>query len=261
MMTKVPLVNLNNTELKVSKLGFAPFDIAVSSRKISPEEGGRILAEAYKYGVNYWDTSDDYGTHPHIASGIKQVPREEVVISTKTYARSGKEAEKRLRNSLKELETEYVDIFLLHFVQADWTKRCRQVLKDLRDIKKTGLVRVVGLSTHSVAVVKEASEFEEVDVIMTICCNTDQKIIDKFPQHIPLEDGSIDEMLHALNLAHKNGKGVIAMKVLGSACPPLVKNYQSAIRAILRLDFVDTMVVGVRSLDEVEKNVKAVLSG
>jgi aryl-alcohol dehydrogenase-like predicted oxidoreductase len=210
--------------------------------------------------VNYWDTSDDYGTHPHIASAMKHVPREKVVISTKTYAKSGKEAEKRLRNSLRELETDYVDLFLLHFVQADWVKGCRQVLKDLEDIKKTGIVKAVGLSTHSVAVVKEASRFEEVDVIMTICCNADQKTINKFPEYIPLEDGSIEEMLHALKLAHKNGKGVIAMKVLGSACPPLVKNYQSAIKTIAMLDFVDTMVIGVRSLDEVKKNVKAILS-
>jgi hypothetical protein len=108
--------------------------------------------------------------------------------------------------------------------------------------------------------VKEASGFKKVDVIMTICCNADQKTINDLSEYIPLEDGSIEEMLHALKLAHKNGKGVIAMKVPGSTCPPLVKNYQSAIKSIARLDFVDTMVVAGRSLNEVEKNAKATLS-
>jgi diketogulonate reductase-like aldo/keto reductase len=50
---------------------------------------------------------------------MKHGSREEEVISTETYAKSGKEAKKRLRSSLKELAANYVDIFLLHLVQAD----------------------------------------------------------------------------------------------------------------------------------------------
>lgn len=47
-MLKVPLANLGDTGLKVLKLGFGTFDLGVSSLKISPEEGGRILLESYK---------------------------------------------------------------------------------------------------------------------------------------------------------------------------------------------------------------------
>jgi len=50
------------------------------------------------------------------------------------------------------------------------------------------------------------------------------------------------------------------MKVLGSGGPPLTNHYRLAIRTIAKLDFVDAMVVGVRSSEEVEKNVKAFLS-
>ena len=270
-MLKVPLANLGNTGLKVSKLGFGTYDFGVPSLNISPEEGGRILVESFKLGVNFWDTSDDYGSHPHIASALKYVPREKVVISTKTSAKSGKEAKKSLKNSLKELDTDYVDIFLLHFVKHDWIEDCHQVLKELNDMKATGTVKAIGLSTHSVGVVREASQFKEVDVILTICCNADQALINKFRDHIPLEDGSIEEMFHAIKLAHSSGKGVIAMKVLGGApilWPitsrmelPLVRNYRSSIKSIAQLDFVDAMVIGMRSLDEVKNNVKAILSG
>lgn len=44
------------------------------------------------------------------------------------------------------------------------------------------------------------------------------------------------------------------MKVLSGPAPPLVKNYQSSIKSIAKLDFVDSMVIGMRSLDEVRKN-------
>ena len=260
-MLKVPMVKIGGAGLEVSKLGFGTVYFGVPSLNINPEQGGRILSESYKFGVNFWDTSDDYGSHPHVASALKRVPRKEVVISTKTSAKSGEEAEKSLKSSLKELNTDYVDIFLLHSVESDWIDGCHQVLKELNDLKTTGIARAIGLSTHSVIVVREASGFEELDVLMTICCKANQAMISKYREHIPLEDGSIDEMFHAIKLAHDSGKGIIAMKVLGTSAPPLVRNHQSSIKSIAQLDFVDTMVIGMRSLDEVKKNVKAILSG
>jgi len=263
-MLKVPLVSLGNTGLKVSKLGFGTVDFGVPLN-LSPEEGGRILMESYKLGTNFWDSSDDYGSHPHIASALKLVPRKEVIVSTKTSAKSGEEARKCLKSSLKELDTDYIDIFLLHYVKSDWIYGCRRVLKELNEIKTTGIVRAIGLSTHSVTVVREASQFEEVDVIMTICCKASQALIRKLGDNFPLEDGSIREMFQAIKLAHSSGKGVVAMKVLGGRisgpAPPLARNYQSSIRSIANLDFVDAMVIGMRSLNEVKKNVKVILAG
>jgi aryl-alcohol dehydrogenase-like predicted oxidoreductase len=262
-MLKVPKANLGNTGLKVSKLGFGTVDFG-TPLNLSPNEGGRILLESYKLGVNFWDTSDDYGTHPHVASALKLLPRKDAIVSTKTSATTGKEANNSLKSALEELDTDYIDIFLLHYVQADWIDGCHRVLRELSNMKRTGVVRAVGLSTHSVRVVREASQFEEVDVIMTICCKASQATVEKFHDHIPLEDGSIQEMFEAINLAHKSGKGIIAMKVLGGRikgpAPPLVENYQASIKSIARLPFVDTMVIGMRNLDEVKKNARAISS-
>jgi len=260
-MFQVPLVKLGNTELHVSKLGFGTFDFGVPSLNISPDEGGRILAESSKLGIKFWDTADDYGSHPHVASALKHVPRRTVAISTKTYAKSGEEVEKSFKNSLKELNTDYIDIFMLHFVKFNQITDCPQVLRKIKDLKATDVVKAVGLSTHSVAVVRKASQFEELDVILATCCSADQALISKFQKRIPLEDGSIDEMFYALKVAHDNGKGIIAMKVLGNKTPPLIKNYEAAITAVARLDFVDSMLIGMQSLDEVKKNIKAIMLG
>jgi len=259
-MRNVPMVKLGHTELKVSKIGFGTFDFGTRSLNISPEKGGQILTEAYKIGVNFWDTSDDYGSHPHIASALKQVPRKEVVISTKTYAKNSEEAKKSLENSLKELNTDYLDILLLHYVKSDSIDESRELLRDLKTFKAAGIVKAIGLSTHSVAVAKAAAQFEELDVIMATCCKADQAIINKFRERIPLEDGSMEDMFQALKLDHEKGKGVIAMKVLGDNTPPLVRNYKIAIKAIAQLNFVDAMVVGMRNLYEVKQNVKAITS-
>jgi aryl-alcohol dehydrogenase-like predicted oxidoreductase len=275
-MNKIPIVKLGDTGLKVSKLGFGTYDFGRQPLGISPKKGGQLLFEAYKLGVNFWDTSDDYGSHPHVAAALKLVSRKDVVISTKTNARSIGEAEKSLKNSLKELGTDYVDIFLLHNVKSDWIDDCGRLFKDLSELKATGLVKAVGLSTHSVVVVKEVAQLEEVDVIMTICCNADQATIKRFQDHIPLEDGTIKEMLEAIALAHKSGKGVIAMKILGGACPncslsnkpskpqqhlapPLARNHQASIEAVAKMKTVDAMLIGMENIDQLQKNVKAIM--
>lgn len=259
-MRRVPPVKLGNTGLEVSKLGFGTFDFGIPSLNISPKEGGRILIESRKFGINFWDTAEGYGTHPHVAYALKHLPRGEVVVSTKTYVRSIKGVKESLKNSLKELGTDYVDVFMLHCVERGEIGKCRQLLKWLSDAKTSGEIRAAGLSTHSVAVVREMARSDDVDVIMAVCCGADQETIDKFHGRVPLKDGSINDMLHAIELAHSDGKGTVAMKVLGGGAPPFVEDYRSSIKAIAQLSFVDAMVVGMRNLDEVRRNVEAIAS-
>ena len=259
-MFKLPRVRLGDSGLRVSKLGFGTVDFGIKSNNITPEEGSSILIGSSRLGVDFWDTSDDYGSHPHVAEALKLLGRENVVLSTKTSARNGREAISSLRASLEELGTDYVDIFLLHFVKANWIEGCRQVLKDLGTAKRAGIVKALGISTHSVAVANEAREMKELDVLMTIYCCASQTIVKKYPEHIPLEDGRIEEMLRAIELAHDRGKGVIAMKVLGTGAPPLVRDYRSSIRSIARIPSIDSMVIGMKNMGEVKKNVGALVS-
>jgi len=260
-MRRVPLVRLGQTGLEVSKLGFGEFDFGDKDPyHLGPKEGWRILTESLKLGINFWDSTDDYGTHPLGTHAIRLLPRKDVVISYKTNAKDGMEASRSLDSYLRELGTDYVDILLLHCVQSDW-KGYPKMLKELGRIKDTGLAKAIGLSTHSVKVVRQASQMEEVDVILTICCKASAAVIDKY---IPIEDGTIKEMYDAIKLAHENRKGTIAMKTLGGRvkgpAPALIKNYRSSISSIAELDFVDAIFIGMSNLEEVKKNIEAVVS-
>ena len=57
---------------------------------------------------------NQYGTHPHVKLALKGVPREKVVILTKTHASTAEEMRADLDRFRKELGTDYVDIMLLH---------------------------------------------------------------------------------------------------------------------------------------------------
>ena len=254
----LPQVRLGGTGLKLSRLGFGTYDFGVTSNRITPEQGGRILAEAWKLGVNFWDTSDDYGSHAHVASGLRQVPRKQVVVSTKTSAHTGPAALRSLERSLKELGTDYVDIFFLHHVKSDWTDGCRRVLRELADAKASARARAIGLSTHSVKVAREAAQMEGADVVLAVCSKASEAVLRRMPENVPLEDGSMDEMLDAVRSVHAAGKGTIAMKVLGTGAPPLVKDYRASIASVSRLGFLDALLVGMKDLEQVRKNIAAV---
>ena len=230
----------------------------MKSNHISPEEGGRILVGAFGLGVNFWDTSDDYGSHPHVASALRQVPRELVVVSTKTSAHTAGAAARSLERSLTELGTDYVDVFFLHDVKSDWTEGCRRVLKELADAKASGRARAIGLSTHSVRVAREAATMEGADVVLAVCSTAKEAVLRRLPENVPLEDGSMGEMLDAIRSVHAAGKGTLAMKVLGTGAPTLAKDYRTLIGSVSRLGFVDALLVGMKDLEQVRKNILAV---
>src|SRR2546427_5280720 len=74
-------VRLGRTGLTVSTLCFGTGYMGGSVAS-----GARLLTRAYDLGVTFWDSSDDYGTHPHVARALREVGRDGVIVATKTYA-------------------------------------------------------------------------------------------------------------------------------------------------------------------------------
>ena len=77
-------------------------------------------------GINFWETADQYGSHPHVGEALKKVEREEVVILTKTNSKTYKDVKKDLDRFRIELGTDYLDIILLHAVtDPEWNQNMK----------------------------------------------------------------------------------------------------------------------------------------
>jgi aryl-alcohol dehydrogenase-like predicted oxidoreductase len=235
-------VDFGQTGLTVSRLSFGTAYLGPLSDNLTPEAGGDLLAHAFELGVTFWDTSDDYGTHPHVAAALRQVPREQVVIATKTC-----EPEGAVQRALQELETDYLDIMLIHCVGLSWIEPARRALEILAQDKARGLVRAVGFSTHSAEVTRRAAEWPDVEVLLAIVNPTGT-----WSPNDHIEDGTIADVLRALERAHAAGKGIYAMKVMG--CGALASDPAQAIGFATRLPYVHSLCIGMRSLDEVRCN-------
>ncbi len=220
-------VRLGGSVLVVSRLcyGTEPFAIEKgpggmkSQGDLTPQQGGRVLKYALGMGVNFWDTSDDYGTHPHVRVGLSLVDREDVVVADKSNALTFEEREKAVERSLNSLGTEYVDLLLLHNVPLNSAHRTNtsgrpyesgnlerrmEALRAWCEAKESGLVRAVGLTTHSTGVLRQAVDVPELEVVCTTLNLTGMFV----------EGGSLGEHLDAIRAVHDAGKGVYVIKLL-----------------------------------------------
>jgi diketogulonate reductase-like aldo/keto reductase len=132
-------IKLNNG-IEIPILGFGVFQIT------DPTECERSVVEAIQTGYGHIDTAASYRNEEAVGRGIKQsgVAREELFITTKLWIQShGYEGtQKAFENSLKRLQLDYVDLYLIHQpfgdVYGEW--------RAMEELYKQGKVRAIGVS-------------------------------------------------------------------------------------------------------------------
>jgi aryl-alcohol dehydrogenase-like predicted oxidoreductase len=122
---------------------------------IGIDNASGIIRYAYDNGVNFFDTAYIYGTQPALGKALAGVPRDSYAISTKfPYGVDGKiksvdELEKNVDDCLKELGTDYLDIYHLHGVKPeDYTTVRDQFYPELVRMKEKGKIRFPGLTEN-----------------------------------------------------------------------------------------------------------------
>jgi aryl-alcohol dehydrogenase-like predicted oxidoreductase len=233
---------LGKTGIKVSRLCFGGLTVGPLQKNMTPEEGGKIIKYAFDRGVNFIDTAQLYKTYPHIREGLKHFNRHDYVIASKSYAYDKKTALESVEEALRELNTDYIDIFMLHEQESEHTLRGHyEALETFIRLKEKGIIRAVGLSTHAVAGVKAAIMYDEIEVIHPILNVSGLGII----------DGSRDEMLGAIQ-SFKGG--VYSMKPLGGG--NLLNRVEDSFDYILNQEGIDSIAVGMQNYNEIDYNIK-----
>lgn len=234
---------LGKSELTVSKLCFGSLTISPLQRNLSVKQSENILLHAFEHGVNFIDTAALYDNYHQIKGALKQWGRHKIHIASKSYAYSEHTAKKSLEEALTGLDTDYIDLFMLHEQESEHTLRGHQEAIDFfLQKKKEGVIRSFGISTHFIAGVKAAVNHGAIDVIHPIVNH----------QGLGIVDGDITGMLQAIGEAKKKDMGIFAMKPLGGG--HLLSDFQKSFDYVLNLKDVDSIAVGMQSVEEVEVN-------
>jgi aryl-alcohol dehydrogenase-like predicted oxidoreductase len=208
------------------------------TRKLGLGGVADLLKAGYDQGITFWDSADQYGTHAHLREGLKRVPREKIVILTKTHAQTEGEMKADLDRFRRELNTDYVDIVLLHcMVDADWNKRRRGAMNVLAEAREKGVVKTHGVSCHSLEALKTAANEPWVQV--------DLARIN--PARVAM-DADVSTVQGVLRDMKAKGKGIIGMKILGAG--RLRNRADECLQFALAQEMVDCFTIGSENRQE-----------
>lgn len=232
-----------------SRLCMGTLTLSPLQKDVPAEEAALLMEYAFRSGITFFDTAELYANYSFFKELWKLgVPRGDIVVSTKCYAYSRETAERSLDKALREMNTDYIDIFLLHEQESVHTLRGHaEAIDTFWKYKEQGVIGSIGISTHYVAGVKAACNDERLHVIHPIINVAGIGIV----------DGTTSDMIAAMEEAKKKGKFLFAMKALGGG--HLLKRYREALGFILSLRCVDALAVGMASKSEIDANVQAVL--
>ncbi len=112
-----------------------------------------VFRQAFKMGVTYWDTADSYGWSKNekaIGKYFSKFPqdREKVFLVTKAATTDPKELTEKLDRSLEKMNTDYVDMYFLHYVKDVTEELTPEVKAWAEKAKSQGKIRLFGFSTH-----------------------------------------------------------------------------------------------------------------
>jgi uncharacterized protein len=239
--------SLGNTGIVVSRLCFGTLTISPLQRRYSKPQGIDLLRAAVDLGVNFFDTAEIYETYGFLQPVIKD--HRDIVVATKCYAYDAATAEKSFVKAVKELGREWIDIFMLHEQESQYTlKGHAEALDYFLKMKEQGYLGALGISTHHVQGVKAASVHPHIEVVEAILNHKGWGIV----------DGSLNDMEGALQTANRAGIGVITMKPLGGG--HLIKEREEAFRFIRDKGYIDSIALGIQSIKELKYAI-AYLSG
>lgn len=228
-------VRLGKTNMMISKLGFGGIPI----QRVPEDKAVAVVKRCLDLGINFIDTANAYTTSEERIGKAIAGQRERLIIATKSSSRTCDGVQEHLKLSLERLGVKSIDLYQLHGVN-DFVTYAKVLDPDgpiatLQKSKKAGLIKHIGITSHSMDVAKEAVKSGSFETIM-------------FPFNF-ITCEAADELLP---LARQYDVGFIAMKPLAGG---MLDNIAIAFKYLLQ--FPDVVPIpGIESISEIEEIVQ-----
>lgn len=197
--------------------------VAYGTYKAKDENGADIISAAVEEGYRYFDTASFYETESYVAEAISRsgLPREDFFIATKLWKEEMgyEEALAACERSLKRLNTDYIDLYLIHWPKPtpdyeEWKQLDLDTWRALEKLYKEGKVRAIGVSNflpHHLDNILESCEVKPmVDQIEYHAGYTQEATVQYCKQHgilvqawSPISRGRIFHDVTLMELAEK----------------------------------------------------------
>ena len=228
---------LGKTGLSVSRMGFGGIPI----QKVDASVTHALMERLAQRGVNYIDTARGYTvSEQFLGEALEGGLREKFVVATKSMARTKEAMARDIDISLKNLRTDYIDLYQIHnpsLAELEQVLAPGGALEALMEAKAAGKVRHLGLTAHMAVVFERALELDWVETVM-------------FPYNIVETQG--EELMAK---CREKNVGFICMKPMAGGA---LEDARLALRFIRQNENVSVVIPGMYDIREIDENLAAV---
>ncbi|HEK6202385.1 TPA: aldo/keto reductase [Staphylococcus aureus] len=287
-------VNLGKSDVEVFPIALGTN--AVGGHNLYPnldeEQGKDVVRQAINHGINLLDTAYIYGperSEELVGEVVKEYPREQIKIATKGSHEFDENQEvhqnnqpeylkQQVENSLKRLQTDYIDLYYIHFPDDNTPKD--QAVAALQELKEQGKIKAIGVSSFTLDQLKEANKDGYVDVVqleynllhreneavLQYCVDHLITFIPYFPLASGILAGKYDENTKFSDhrttrrdfipgVFEENVRRVKALESLAAAHQTSIANIVLAF--YLTRPAIDVIIPGAKRAEQVIENIKA----
>ncbi len=252
-------IKLGKSKVKVTRLAFGTGTKGGSvQRALGQEAFTRLVRHAYDRGIRFFETADAYtGMPPMLATALKGIPRDSYKLMTKFRLR---DAQGDIRGTIdrlrRDLNTEYLDILLMHCVRSPkWPEEQAKLQDELSEAQHKKIIVAKGASVHGLLPLRRFPGNKWLDVAL-FRVNHKGTRMDTMQQKDTDDLGDVNEVFTHVTAVHRQGTGVLGMKLAGEGQFTTREDRQAALRKAFGSGAVDAVTLGFRSPAEVDEAIE-----
>jgi aryl-alcohol dehydrogenase-like predicted oxidoreductase len=253
-------VTLGKSGVKVTRLAFGTGTMGGRVQRELGQDGfTRLVRYAYDNGVRFFETADTYGgMHEMLGIALKGVPRDSYRLMSKYRTPNQGDPLPKLDLYRKQLNTDYLDIMLLHCVRpATWDTDYRDMQDAFQEAKHRQVILSHGASVHGLPALRKfpSNQFLEVAMIR-MNHNGTRMDVDSDVEPRGSAIGSVNEVVEHTKKVHAQGMGVVSMKLVGEGRFTNPDDREAALRHTMNLGCVDSVTIGFKSTAEIDEAIE-----
>jgi predicted aldo/keto reductase-like oxidoreductase len=223
-------------------------------RNLGQEAFTSLVRYAYDHGIRFFETSETYPGMPEMLStALKGIPRDSYRLMTKYRTPASGNPAPNIDRFRSQLNTEYIDILLLHCLRPPtWSSDYQSLQDGFSEAKSKKLILAHGASVHGLPALRTFPGNQWLDIAMIRMNHNGTRMDTPSETEVDIP-GNVDEVVAHTKQVHSQGMGVISMKLCGEGRFTRAEDRDAAMKFAMGLGCVDAVTIGFKSIAEIDE--------
>jgi 1-deoxyxylulose-5-phosphate synthase len=251
-------VPLGKSNVKVTRLAFGTGTYGgMVQRNLGQDDFTRLVRYAYDHGIRFFETAESYHGMPEmLAIALKGLPRDSYRLMTKYSTPASGDPAPKIDQFRKQLNTEYIDILLLHCLRPPtWAGDYASLRDGFQAAQSKGIIRARGASVHGLPALRTFPGNDWLEIARIRMNHNGTRMDTPEMRDVDLP-GNVDEVVTNTKKVHAQGMGVISMKLVGEGRFKTPAERDASMRFAMNLGCVDCVTVGFKSTSEIDEAIE-----